>query len=128
MIQPQIYAQALHAAITEVSAKDHDKVLENFVRILNQNGDLGLYDQIEAEYEKIEASARGIKEVQLTTAQNVDSAAIIEQLNKVVGSKAEIKHQIDERLIGGVVVRVDDTLIDASMKAQLQELRKNIAQ
>jgi len=128
MIDPKTYAQALYGALSEVGEKDHDRVLDNFVKILNQNGDLGRYGQIEAEYQKLEAVGRGIKEVQLTTASNLDPKEIIAHLNKVVGGKAEIRHKVDPGIIGGVVVRVDDTLIDASLKSNLDKLRKQIAQ
>jgi|SRR5579872_1304806 len=128
MIDPKVYAQALFQAVSETVVKEHDKVLENFVRILNQNGDIGLYQQIEQEYQNLERQSKGIREVSISTASNVDPKKIIDHLNKVIGGKAEIKHKIDESLIGGVVVRVDDTLIDASLKTSLQKLRKNIAQ
>src|SRR5579864_2406850 len=104
MIDPKTYAQSLFQAVAETAAKDHDQVLENFVKLLAQNGDLRLYDQIEQEYRQLERHSKGIKEVELTTARDVDPKEIIEQLNKVIDGKAEIKHKIDQDLVGGIIV------------------------
>ena len=43
-----------------------------------------------------------------------------------ITEKTEIKTRVDESIIGGVVVRVDDTLIDASVRTQLNNLNNNL--
>ncbi|MHB8871289.1 MAG: ATP synthase F1 subunit delta [Candidatus Doudnabacteria bacterium] len=121
------YAQALYDALNESKPEDHEKILDNLVRVLSQNGDLKLYDQIEEQYKRIEAEGKGIKQVEITTAQPHRSREILEHLNKIVGDKVDVKEKIDEDLIGGVVVRVDDTLIDGSIKNSLKQLRKAIS-
>jgi F-type H+-transporting ATPase subunit delta len=124
----QQYAQALFDAVSETAPHDHDKVLDNFVRILAQNGDLGKYDEIDAEFRKLKTESQGIKEAELTVAKKTElNHTIIAELNKVISGKLEIKQKIDESIIGGVVVRVDDTLIDASVKTQLDNLNKELS-
>ena len=122
---PTDYARALYEAVHET--KDHDIVLNNFVRILAQNGDLGKADEIDTEYRKLKMKDKGISQAQVTVARDVQiNATIINELNEVVKGKVELKQQIDDRIIGGVVVRVEDTLIDASVKTQLDDLNKNL--
>ncbi len=121
------YAQALFDALAESNPQDHEKVLDNFVKVLSQNGDLKLYDLIEERYREIEGHAKGIKQVEVITAQPQKSKEILEHLNKIIGDKVEVKEKIDEDIIGGVVVRVDDTLIDGSIKNSLKQLRKAIS-
>lgn len=121
------YAAALLDAVHQTSEKDHDKVLDNFVKVLAQNGDLSKYTEIEAEYKRVEREARGIKEAQVTVAREMEiNSVLINSLNEIVGGKVEIKKKIDEGIIGGVVVRVDDTLIDASVKDQLNKLNQSL--
>jgi len=117
----------LFEALHESRPEDHEKILDNFVRVLSQNGDLKLYDLIEAAYQKLETADQGIKEVEITTAQPQKSKEILEHLNKIIGGKVQIKEKIDQDIIGGVVVRVDDTLIDGSIKNSLKQLRKAIS-
>ena len=52
------YAQALYDALNESKSEDHEKILDNLVAVLSQNGDLKLYDQIEEQYKRIEAEGR----------------------------------------------------------------------
>ena len=121
------YAAALFDAVSETAPHDHDKVLDNFVKILAQNGDLGKYEEIDNEFRKLKLESQGIKEAEVTLAKEAQmNHAIIEELNKIVKGKLEIKQKIDESIIGGVVVRVDDTLIDASEKTQLNNLNQSL--
>jgi F-type H+-transporting ATPase subunit delta len=131
----QQYAEALYDAISETAPHDHDKVLDNFVKVLAQNGDLGKYEEIEAEFRKLKLESQGIKEVEITIAREAEmNRVILDELNAVVRSHVgdglkpspttEIKTRVDESIIGGVVVRVDDTLIDAGVKNQLNNLNQ----
>jgi F-type H+-transporting ATPase subunit delta len=126
-MKAQDYAKALYDSIHEVRPEDQDKVLDNMVKILAQNGDLGLFDQIEEEYKRLESGSQGIRQVEVSSAHPIHSKELIKDLNKIVGDKVQIKEKIDEDLIGGVVVRVDDTLIDASVKNSLKHLKNVIA-
>lgn len=121
----QQYAQALFDSISETSPKDHDLILNRFVKILAENGDLAKYDQIELEYAKIDRKSKGIEEVDITFALE-HNKKILDELNTVIKGKAEFKTKIDEGIVGGVVVRVEDTLIDASVKTQLNNLNQEL--
>ena len=121
------YAQALLEAIQITNAKDHDKVLEKFVKTLAQNGDLGKHVEIEKEYRMLEMKEKGISQAEVTTAKNLEiNSGLLKELNQIVGNKVEIKNKVDEGIIGGVVVRVDDTLIDASVRGQLDKLNQSL--
>jgi F-type H+-transporting ATPase subunit delta len=119
------YAQALYDAVQQTASKDHDKVMDNFVKVLAANGDLGKHNEIESEYRRLEMKTQGIKEVEVTFAQE-HNTKILNDLNTVVQGKAEFKTKIDEGIVGGVIVRVDDTLIDASVRTQLNNLNKEL--
>jgi len=121
------YAQALYDAIAETHPKDHDVVMDRFVRILAQNGDLNKHGEIEAAYKKLEMEAKGFKEAQVTVAHEAElNKGIIDELNKIAGVKLDIKKKVDENIVGGVIMRVDDTLLDASVKTQLNNLNQEL--
>jgi F-type H+-transporting ATPase subunit delta len=119
------YAEALFDSIQQTSPKDHDKVMDNFVKILGQNGDIGRYEEIEGAYKKLEQEAKGIKEVGVTFAQE-HNPKVLDDLNSVIQGKAEFKTKIDSGIVGGVIVKVDDTLIDASVRTQLNHLNRSL--
>ncbi|MBI2355624.1 MAG: ATP synthase F1 subunit delta [Candidatus Doudnabacteria bacterium] len=123
------YAAALHEVAINTSPKDLDKILDNFVRILSENNDLRMFGEIEAEFHKKELESKGIKQAEVASSHPLNSdneKQIVEVLNKYLKGKVELKKKIDENLIGGVVVAVDDLMIDASVKKSLAELKKNI--
>ncbi len=123
----QQYAQALYDAIHETAPKDHDLIMDRFVQILAQNGDLNKHSEIEAAYKKLEAEAKGFKQAEVTVAREMEiNSNLITHLNEIVGNKLEIKQQIDSGIIGGIVMKVDDTLLDASVKTQLNNLNKEL--
>lgn len=122
-------AQALHQTLETTRPEDTDKVLDNFMAVLKENNALHLFEQVIAEFHKFELEKKGIKEVTVKSAKPLSKSnekEIIESMNKIVNSKIELKKQIDESLIGGVLVSVDDTVIDASVKNQLEQLKNNL--
>ncbi len=121
------YAQGLLEAITETNPKDHDLVLDKFVKILAQNGILDKSEEIEKEYRILENEAKGINTAEITMARESEiDNSLINELNRIVSKKLDIKTKIDKGIIGGVIVKVDDTLIDASVKTQLKNLKKSL--
>ncbi len=121
------YAQALYEALQETKPKDQDVVIENFIEILKARGDLAEYEKIIAEYEIYDREQRGISEVEITTAGDVKmNKSLLDELNSIVGKDIEIKEKIDNNLIGGVVIKTGDTLIDGSIRHHLETLRKDL--
>ncbi|MBI4050243.1 MAG: ATP synthase F1 subunit delta [Candidatus Doudnabacteria bacterium] len=124
------YAQALFSAISEVSTADHDKIINNFAAILQKNGDLGLVDRIEEEFRAIDRESKGIKLAEVTTAHTLteeEEKRLVQKLNDYVKGEVEIKKRLDEGLIGGVMVKIGDELIDGSVKRQLQDLKDDLS-
>lgn len=120
------YAQALYEALQDSAPKSHDRVIDNFIKTLKNNGDLGSYETIIETYETYDKEQRGVREVEITTASDKVSKSVIDDLNKIVGKNATITHTTDDKIIGGVVIKVDDTLIDGSIKNHLNNLENTL--
>jgi F-type H+-transporting ATPase subunit delta len=124
------YAKTLFESLQDADAKDHDKILDNFVQALALNNDMSMFEEISAEFEKLDKASKGIKIAEVTSAKPLDKQSeheIIEHLNKAVKGKVELRKKIDEKILGGVVIRLEDTLIDASVKKSLEDLKENLA-
>lgn len=125
------YAEALYDSLEGTDPKEIDLVLNNFVEILAANNDVKLYPQIEEEFHKLELAKKGSKLAQVTSARPLskeNERDIISELNKLVKGDVELKKKIDEKILGGVVIRLDDQLIDASVKNQLEELKEELSE
>lgn len=123
------YAQALLEGIESTDPMDQEKVLDNFVALLSQNNDVKLLDQIIEEFEKLRKEQEGVKIAETFSKHELgrtESHLIVEHLNTVVKSDVELKKRIDESLIGGVVVRVDDQILDASINNSLKQLKDEL--
>ena len=123
------YAQALMEALEGSSPKDEELILDTFAKTLAINNDLRLFEEIGEEFHKLGLAKKGIQQVEIKSAQPLKSnneKEILDELNKLVKGKFEVKKTIDEKLIGGVVVRLEDQVIDASVKNQLEQLKKEL--
>lgn len=130
-ITAQQYAKTLYESLQDTKAADHEKVLDNFAEVLRNNNDLGLFEEIEQEYDKLDKASKGIKIAEVTSAKPLEKHTekeIIEHLNKMVDGQVELKKKVDEKILGGVVIKMDDTLIDASVKKSLEELKTDLSE
>ncbi len=79
------YVQSLYEAFHDTKSVDHDKIIANFIEILKSNGDLAEYEQIVQNYEIYDREQRGVKEVEVTTAQDIEiNEQLLEHLNNIV--------------------------------------------
>ena len=124
-ISAKQYAEALLAGTQEIAEKDYDKVINNLIEILKANNDLNLFEKIITEFEILSASVQHSAKITSAQPLNVDKD-ILTSLNKLAGEKLTTESEIDESLIGGVVIRIDDTLIDASIKNSLNNLKTKL--
>ncbi|MDP3994121.1 MAG: F0F1 ATP synthase subunit delta [Candidatus Doudnabacteria bacterium] len=120
---PQQYAKALFDSIAETNTEDHEAVLDNFVKVLAANGDLAKFEEIESAYNDLDREAKGIRGVDVTFAREINPK-ILDELNTVVQDRAEFKTKVDEGIVGGVVLKADEILIDGSLRTQLEDLNK----
>lgn len=98
---------------------------ENFVRVLAENGRLGVVAEIRAHYEALKNEREGTIEAEIYTAFEMNPtqlADLVARLEKNTGRKVKARVSIDQALIGGVKVVIGDKVIDGSARAQLGAL------
>ncbi len=86
---------------------------------------------IAAEFDRLlqlhrkEASGEVVSAVPLNEAQN---SQLTEQLLRITGFKVRLNHKLDPSILGGLVVRVGDHMIDSSVATQLNLLKERFKQ
>jgi F-type H+-transporting ATPase subunit delta len=96
--------------------------------LLDKNREENLPEIID-HYMKSLDEYRGIVRGKLLTAHPFSESqkkALSAKLSEQTGKKILIEEEIDQSLIGGFVVRLEDTVIDTSLKNQLDKLRQNL--
>ncbi|MCE5314568.1 MAG: F0F1 ATP synthase subunit delta [Armatimonadota bacterium] len=82
--------------------------------------------QTEGEYIQLANAARGIVAVKVTSAVKLsegEEASLTAKLAEMTGKTVYLEKLVDASLIGGVIVRIGDRVIDGSIKGQLAALR-----
>lgn len=122
----QDYAKALREVTKDAKGPELKKILQSFAELLYKKNVLKKADSIISVYEKLVRKEEGIKEIFITTARAVDKSTL-EQIKKVFGTKVEATTSVDETLLGGMIVKTEDTILDASLRTQLRALHEHLA-
>jgi len=105
------------------------KTLIHFLKVVARHGRLELLRTIHRRAILFYDEMLGRVHVELWTAVPVDDALsrrIAERLRTVLGAEPVVKQTVDPNLIGGLVVRVGDTVYDGSIANQLRNMRQQI--
>ncbi len=124
-VAPKHYAQAL---LRISGDSDANNVLDNFLSLIQKNGQLSKLGEILNEYERIALEKKEGIAADLSIAVSANRGKISELAKqiKIPGiEKFKITARDDKDLLGGFKLRVKDILIDASLKKKITDLKKN---
>lgn len=109
---------------------DINQLALNLVYLLVAKGKLSLIGEITDEYQRLLDSHRGIEQAEVFTTiplSDADKLKLAERLGAIVGKKVVIKAEIDSSLIGGIVARIGDKLLDGSIRNRLEALKRELS-
>lgn len=136
--EPQLKTVFEHPKLSKAEKKDivnaifKDRVSQeivNLIYIMIDKGRERYIEDISREYAVLSNKAQGIIEGKVYTAVSMDSMEKEKLQNKLsqnLNKRVILKNVIDPSLIGGVLVRLEDRVIDASIKGQLEDIKKNL--
>jgi len=104
-------------------------LLFNFLRVLNARGRLGVLPQVSDAYDDLLDELFGKIEVDVTVAQRLTAEELEEvrrRVSEALGKEAVVHQYVDDSIIGGLLLRVQDRLIDASVRSQLRALKNQM--
>jgi len=113
-----------------VCEKRIDEQGANFVRLLVDNRRLTLLPEIVAQYEALKAEAEARVEATVISAfplEAVQLDSLGAALKRRLGREVNLTAQVDQALLGGVVIRAGDLVIDGSVRGRLQELAAHLS-
>ena len=102
----------------------------NLTVLMISKGRLELIPRLVQEYEKLLNAHRGIEHAIVTTAvplSKEEEEAIANKLGQFTGKKIVLETRVDPSIIGGMVARVGDKIIDGSTKTRLQAMKRSLA-
>ena len=108
-----------------------DPLLINFLRLLIEKHRMPVIFRIRAEYERLWEEEHRTLPVEITSAIALNEQTT-ESLGRTIGERAGRKvtlaTRVDPEIIGGIIVRIGNSILDASIRNRLEQLRRHVAQ
>ena len=98
---------------------------KNFIDVLAEYGRLTLIPTISELFELLKSNHEKTMEVEVTSAFEVSEAeasTLAEALGRMLQRDIKLETTVDKNLIGGVVIKAEDTVIDDSVRGRLVKL------
>ena len=126
---PKIVDEEKEKALIDLMDKGLTKEGVNLVKLLVENKRLGIVSTISSMFDELKDIDQGTIEADLVFASKPSKKEVdelIKSLEKKFKKKIEANVKVDEEIIGGSIIHVGDTVIDASVKGQLSSLAYNL--
>ena len=103
----------------------------NFVRLLIEQDRMECIDEIVSEYERLlDAHYLGVEYVEVTSAiplEKEHEERIARRLAEIRGKQIRLNTQTDPNILGGLIIRIGDRVIDGSVRSKLLELKQSLS-
>lgn len=127
--QPGLDSAAKTEAFVEVCGEQLDQQGANFIAQLAERKRLSMLPTIFELFHQLLAQSRQVTEVELVSAFELDDAetqTLVDAMKKRLGRDVTVSSRVDASLIGGVLIRAGDTVIDGSVRGRLVRLAEQL--
>lgn len=127
--RPQLTAEVQAEAFFRIAGDKLGAEGRNFIANLIQNKRLAALPAIAALFEELRAEHERTRDVSVVSAFPLSDAqrdALTARLSQKLGRQVAVVSTVDASLIGGVVIRAGDLVIDASVRGKLNQLRDSL--
>jgi ATP synthase F1 delta subunit len=108
-----------------------DPVLLNFLEALIERHRMPVIFRIRTDFEKLYDKSNKLLPVTVTSAVELDQETIdslVKRIGEQTGNEIELSSKVDPEILGGIVLRVGNFIMDASIRTRLEQLRREVAQ
>lgn len=124
------YAKTLFELTDNKSQQEIDSCVLGFAQVVRKNRQVKLFPKILESFNVIWNSSKNIIEAEVTSKEKLDSESEkkIEMYlkEKYKAEKVLIDNRIDQKIIGGIIIRVGDEVMNQSISEQLKKLEKEL--
>ena len=115
----------------KAALENAEPVFMNFLEALLERSRMPVIYRIRDQYEKLWDQEQKVLPVEVTSAVELEEGtvdSIADRIREQTGRKVEISSHVDPDIIGGIVLRVGNSVLDASIRNRLNQLRRQVAQ
>lgn len=107
-----------------------DPLVVNFCKVLVEARRVDCWDSLVKAFARLTAKAAGLVKVEVTTAVPLVGKEITDRLSQALAhltkKNVDVQLAVDDALIGGAVVRIEDTIYDGSIATGLRRLKQKL--
>jgi F-type H+-transporting ATPase subunit delta len=110
--------------------EDVDPTVANFLALLIENHRMPVIFRVRREFERLWERENQLLPVTVTSAVKLDEATVTsigETIGQQTGQRVQLTANVDPDVLGGLVVRVGNSILDASIRNRLENLRRSVA-
>jgi F-type H+-transporting ATPase subunit delta len=129
LTDPQIDSSAKERVAAEIT-REGEPLVANTLQLLLKRGRILVLGDLNDAYAELAAEAAERIKVDVTSAVELppeESQRIATRVEGMTGRRVELTQRIDPSVIGGLVLRVGDVIVDSSLKARIRQLRRRLA-
>jgi len=126
---PSTTAAQQSKVVIDVCGDSLNHKVQNLVRLLAENGRLSLLPEVANQFEQFKANRERTVEVEISSAFDIDGDTekkLAAALQKKLDRSVTVNSTVDKDLLGGVVIRAGDVVIDGSIRGKLGKLSESI--
>jgi F-type H+-transporting ATPase subunit delta len=112
------------------AVSDADPVVLNFLKLLIEKHRMPAIFRIRANFDSLWEEENRLLPVAITSAVELDEKTVSQlgdQISKQTGRRVDLSAHVEPDILGGIVVRVGNSVLDASVRNRIQQLRKQVA-
>ena len=109
--------------------EDADEAVLNFLELLIEKHRMPALFRIRREFEALWEEENRLLPVQVTSAIELDESTVRQigdAIGEQTGRRIELTSEVDPDILGGIVLRVGNSILDASIRNRLEKLRKQV--
>jgi ATP synthase F1 delta subunit len=112
------------------AVEDGDETLMNFLDLLLEKHRMPAIFRIRREFDDLWEEENRLLPVQVTSAIELDDSTVKQigdTIGEQTGQRIDLTSEVDPDILGGIVLRVGNSVLDASIRNRLEQLRKQVA-
>lgn len=117
--------EGLHKAVT-----DADPLVMNILELLVENHRMPVIHRLRKEFDRLWDDEKKLLPVDITSAVELDEDVVKrlgDQISEQTGRQVQLTAHVDPDVLGGIVLRVGNQILDASIRNRLDQLRRSVA-
>jgi F-type H+-transporting ATPase subunit delta len=129
LANPAIPGEQRSEALREMLGKRVSRPVGNLIQLMLRRGRIDDLSRVAAEFRRLDDVRQGITHATATSATELspdEVRALTARLEESTGGRIALDVQVDPSLLGGLIVRVGDRLIDGSVRGRLERLRNQL--